>query len=461
MKQKRPERFEHFRRISTLLLEDEYSRVFEAWEAKRQEMMVVEKELAGVAVQISVVNEVLADTKLDAKLSTEALREEFELLHREGGVLLGIEINGVELHIFTKPIEHIQQNGSRSMLGQYKIVLSPVEGDKTRNANTFGAIKMAEWGWRGPFCHPEANIRNTYDGDAKAPCFGSQIVGSVHKALLDHDYKVLISLLLLYLAGDGRVPNSREKTQQDKEIYVPKQFYANEDARNQVREEYVNFVRQYRGEFRKNALQKELQEAEKNEQEKTELYGEVRKAWMLFGAKVKFLRSCIDTLPIEREFTGIHNLPSLANIMIGPDFIWAVFGPGRGVGSGAFKDIWFSGTFRVLVKPHEGLIQIWGMSLSSVAEEGFLRDRVYSGGDFKFSRHVKRLFATGLFGEALTVTHNILRGQEFEEKKMPQDEGLTKELVAEYLREHGFPDFDPPSQPQPQSQSFNEGDVWP
>lgn len=427
--------FENFKALSTFLLEEECKETLQKREEKRIEMLNLEKEITRILLRTEFLNDILSKSEEDEEFSDGSLAAEFELIHGYKS-FLGMEVRDEknELHLFTKPIEHIGYDENPRMLSQYKIVLKLDE--LGRSGNTFTGIKMAEWGWLGPYHHPEAYINDTFDAEPKSPCFGSQFVMSIEKSFLDYDCKVLIALLLHYLDSDSRLPVSRSSTQQTKEPYQEKPFYLSDFARNRTREKYIEFARRFKKAFRKKNLEEEILRLGRESIQKNSLWVEARKEFILLGIKSNFLRAYIDNLPLKEEFDAINGISALTVCHVGPNFIWLVFGPGKG--KGLYENVLFPGTFRVLIKIPEARIDVLGC-LSHLAEDGFLRNRLAGDSDLRQAWIIRKHFAKGLFGRGLVLLHNFLRGQELGEGK--EDEMVSKESIAQYLQNRTFPSF--------------------
>ncbi|MDP1629356.1 MAG: hypothetical protein Q8L57_01920, partial [bacterium] len=420
---------DQFGAASRFLLEQEHRNALTESRERQQRLLGLEKEIMEAATEIEMLKEILANPEKDEELSVERLREEFELIHRYKG-LSGVKIIGDELQIFTEPIEHIRQSEGRPrLLSQYKIVVnlySPPPNDGT----LFPGIRMAEWGWLGPFQHPEYSIQNTYGSAPKSPCFGNTYNSSIRKALYDQDYKVLIALLLHYLDSDDRPPQLREERTRDSEPYKPKPFYASDEIRNQTREDYINFVKKFRGTFRRQSLEERMSRLEGEEKQKIEDWSKERKLWLMLDAKAGFIRFYIGKLPAAEELDKILNLPAFMNMKVGSDFIWCVFGPGKGLAN--FKDVWFSGAARILVKMSGGETHIWHGPSSGA---GVLEDRFGYDRKLKYASSLLRSYCVrGLLGKMLVSIHNIIRGEIPEEGLTVED--ISVEQIAEYIRQN-------------------------
>lgn len=417
---------EDFARVSGLILERERAESSADIARKRNAMFALEEELIEAAAQVEIVQEVLRGKEAE-EFSQERLLAEFEVILRYKRVL-GLEVRGGdEICVYTRPIEHVSSNGERKMLSQYKIVIRPRETG--RNGNILEAVKMAEWGWLGSHHHSESNIRGTYNQLPKGPCFGSAYVTSIQKSLLDHDYPVLIQELLHYLDSDSRSPDLRRPEEQSTEPYEEKPFYAAEHDRQGMALAYTELVRRHRGTLRKRILEEELVRARAVEQGKAEAFKKAREAMVLARYEAKFVEYMVNTLPAEEELDKVLAIPSLTSIIIGSKFIWLAFGPGKGVDR--YKEVWFPGTFRVLVLPLEGILRIWGRRAAT--EDGLIKEQIDENGIHKHLTSLDSYFCRGRFGDALALIHDTLRGKEIPSQAAQGQEKTIEEMIRDFL----------------------------
>ncbi len=436
---KRKETFRNdFKKASCCVLEKEHRKILSASRDEKSEMINLEKELMELAIEIEMIKQILEDPEKDSEVSRETLSQEFDLIHAYKG-LLGIKVEEGKLHIFTEPIEY---SSGGVILSQFEIIINPGHPDALHNAwegngAIISGIKMREWGWRGPYAHPEGNISGTYGKEPKCPCFGQDYLLSVKRVYIDQDYKVLIALLLHYLDSDSRPPlvrpakleayNSEYKGPSE-EPYEPKPFYPAEEDRNKAREDYINFVKDTKGSDRKNKFEEMCRKKEAIEVEKTNKLIEIRKSCSCLSAKADFIRSYLDKLPLEEELEKIFNLPALNNMKIGSDFVWCVFGPAKG--RGRLAEVWFGETIRVLIMISSGVISIFSNSLP---KNGLLLDSLKY--PVRIKKSMKLCRAKGLYGTALIFLHDVLRGEEIGEKEVSELEKAVASSIEEFTAE--------------------------
>lgn len=434
-----------FGAVARLLLEEQERKLYKDWEGEWKKLIDLEKELAGLSTRLQMLNDLMANPETEEKFSREYLKKEFESIHSFKNFWRMEVRDNNELHIFTRPIEHVSSSGERRLLSQYKIVIRPGP-TSGRNGNKFSAITMQEYGWIGPYYHPEESMKATVNRTAAMPCFGIQYAESIEKLLMDHEYLFLIEGLLHYLDSDNRIPASRFEGARSREIYTPQPAYISEYQRNQTFEAYMNFVLLFRKNMRRQALQNQVSQLESDTKQKRELLYDARRQCELLSVAAQFIRHYAEELPVIEELDEILNIPALINIRVGPDFIWLVFGPGKG--KGPYCDVLFPGSFRVLLKPLEGKLSVWGrLNPATHPEDGFLKEYLTSAGNFKHAiftfKGYEDYFVRGLVGKALGLLYDVLRGQNIENLKLLGTE-ITEEMIKKYIKDKVFQNPSPP-----------------
>ena len=317
-----------------------------------------EKNLADLRFQLGMLERSLAEKGNTEDLSDANLGQEFEIIHRFKNVL-GVKIDFGNLHIYTAPIEKLEASGEKRMLSQFEIALTL--SDTTRTSNTFPGIRMREWGWRGPYRHPEGSFANTPDV-LTPPCFGPEFAAKVHEALEAGDTRLLVHMCLHYLDSDNRSAVYRSITSISE--YIPQLFYNNDMLLERTKNEYIRHIRGVHAGLRdkvtKSVAEKitvDIEALEKNSMEG------LQQERMLI-AEQRFVQAYGATISHENELQSLLTIPSLIGLEMYPDFLWAVFGPGPGT-TYESKVYWFSDILRIAVFPNAGRICVYGRKGSS------------------------------------------------------------------------------------------------
>lgn len=413
----------------------------------RKKIKETERQLVASALQIEINTRLLKDPAYEKNFSKETIAEEFELIHTLKGVL-GIKIVGDDLCVYTEPIRHIGDAYSAEpqrhppVLGQYKIILNML--NLKRASNTFPeAIKIAKWGWRGPFDHPEATFKDSNEQKPGAPCFGATFVGSIEKALMDHDYATLIHLMLHYLDSDTRQATMRNAA--DPHPYKKTDFYTPEYAKETACDDYVAYVKKFRETIRKENIRKAIQDGCDQERNQGKACA-ARRQELLFieeGA-LPFLERHFNLLNTKQEWEILLAMPSLIAIEAGEKFIWLAFGPGQG--AGAFNKSMFLGTFRIFVDIIQGNVRVYGKRTAYPAEQdAFIGESVESDGKLNSVVFFEHLMAMGYYGQACATIYDYIRGLSFGSRENEMIRESKRALIEKFLEEKAFPPFKNPA----------------
>lgn len=437
---KQEELFLSFVSFSRIPVLRELERTHRAIAEKRPFIDIKEEEMSALRLKIELFQEVENRIELDETLSTSYLYEEFETIHRLRG-LLGIEIRHNELHVFTEPIEHVRAD-ERAQLSQFHIAIDPA--NHMESGNTVGGIKMEEYGWLGPFRHPDGAFTNA---NLSSPCFGQQFVPSVRKAFYSDDFRLTIALLLHYLDSDSRAPVRRQTVIAEPDMYEAKPFYINEAHRKRTHDDFVAFVKQFRGKLRKQTIAAEIKELLEQEEKAIREWANIRKDFSFLCLKEKYLTKWCHDLSSRAEFDLLCNMPALMHMHIGHDFLWLIFGPGKGMEN--FARMWFPGVVRILIKPIDRKIIMWGENNSQerlLFPPGY-RDSTYKlfseMGDMLKGWKNESFFAKGLMGRGIEALYREIRGDKtaLEKQEPAPAKTVTEEELEVYLQNSVFPAF--------------------
>lgn len=409
----------------------------------RKKIKETERQLIASAIQIEVHTRLLKDPAYEKEFSKETIAEEFNLIHNLKG-LLGIKIIEDDLCIYTEPIHHIGDAYASEppkyahILGQYKIILNMT--NITRSNNIFPeAIKIAKYGWRGPFDHPEITFKESTEQKPGAPCFGATFVGSIEKTLMDHDYATLIHLMLHYLDSDTRQATPRNAV--DPHPYQKTDFYTSEYTRKRACDDYVAYVKKFRETIRKERIQKAIRDGREQEKNQGKACTVHRQELSLIeqGA-VPFVERHLDTLNTKQEWKAMLDMPSLINIQTGKNFLWLAFGPGEGAGS--FNKSLFLGTFRIFIDISKGNIRVYGKrTMSPPEQDAFIGESVEPDGKLNSVIFVEHLMAMGYYGRACAAVYDYVRGLSFGSRENEMIRENKHKLVQKFLEEKTFPVF--------------------
>lgn len=409
----------------------------------RKKIKETERQLIASAIQIEAHTRLLKDPGYEKKFSKETIAEEFDLIHNLKGVL-GIQITGDDLCIYTEPIRYIGDAYSAEpqrhppVLGQYKIILNMT--NVKRSSNTFPeAIKIAKWGWRGPFDHPEITFKDSTEQKPGAPCFGSTFVGSVEKTLTDHDYPTLIHLLLHYLDSDTRPAAPRNAV--DPHPYKKTDFYNTEYTRKRACDDYIAYVKKFRETIRKERIRKAIQDGCEQEKNQGKACAAHRQELFLIEQEaLPFLEWHFHQLNITLEWKTLIDMPSLINIEAGKNFIWLAFGPGHGAGS--FNKSMFLGTFRIFVDIQKGNIRVYGKRTAYSAEQdAFIGESVEADGKLNSVTIFEHMLVMGYYGQACATIYDYVRGLSFGSHENELVRQSKHELIEKFLEQKAFPVF--------------------
>ncbi|MBI2450388.1 MAG: hypothetical protein HYV47_02530 [Candidatus Nealsonbacteria bacterium] len=282
------------------------------------------EELLTVGLQISQIKERLNNPL--RHLKKEELEKEFEKILRMEAIW-GVEIKDNILTAFTGPLSMERRNGGRyaaPQIGQHRIVIDFHEGS--------GAVRIGTYGWRGPYEHSAvARVPDHRDGPFK-PCWGSVIDNALAKALADFDMPSLIHLALTFLVFDENKPSLCKLYKEGEPPPEKKPFYATDEARDDVRQAYVELARNYREYSALGELNKKLDLLGQQEFYLIDVLREIRqKNQDLLGnrwAAERLIKNCFP----DDEFKKLLNDANLIYFSLGRDWIFCSFCSQRGVG---------------------------------------------------------------------------------------------------------------------------------
>lgn len=427
--------------LSRLPVEATYENIFRERETKREEGEKLNGELMELGMEIDTLDELLSNPTFDEMLDPERIRDEFELIHRQQYVL-GLRIEDDKLVVYTEPIVHYNTKGEARTLSQYKVAIIPEGNQLLSGGNSTQGVGFVEYGWAGPFQHNDTNFsKNRESGKfAQAPCFGGILWPSIRKAFVDQDYPVLLALLLHFLDSDGRALRERLGDEQSKEQYVVEPFYESDEERERVCEQYVAFTKKYRGDYRGKYIRDAREKAYEERERKAKGFATVRSDAWLLSLKTAYLHRYLKDMDPTEQLKFLQDLPDLIACEVGPESLWAVFGPGEAKIHA--KSVVLPQTLRVILRPAEPSMLVSGPGNRSE------RQKLSSS----HMPNAKTALRWGNLGMALQVLFKTLRGLD-DSMGVVSDE-FSREVAAKILE-----DFFGPSLSPPQEKAFSEADL--
>jgi len=399
------------------------------FEGALKDRVKLESEITALGREDQITRELIETFKEREALHDKELEEEFDaLLDREE--VWGIKINTDTIVVYTKPIKHIriyEHNAERreTLLSQFEITIS-MELVSSGAQYDNPQIKETPDGWRSQFWHP---------GHQHLHCRGPYIVDVINKALADRDVRAMIHYALAYLSLDRREPISRVDLGATPTPYEPKPFYENDEKKNEAREAYIKLVKKYTSRARIKILEQDLAEINRKAKEKRTALLNIRNVTETLRVKLNFLCHLSASLKADSELADILALKSLSFLEIGSDFIWLVFGPGRGFGKS--RNIWFNEELRLAVRMKDEKVQITNTPNQKSA---FLEDRVCVNVSKRYleavsSSSIKRAFWRGRVGQLVCAVFKFLRGSNSGIRDLTGVKPFSEKEIKKFIEE--------------------------
>jgi hypothetical protein len=225
--------------------------------------------------------------------------------------------------------------------------------------------------------------------------------------------------------------------------YVPEPFYANELMRENAKAEYVRYIREVKLKKQRKELEVELENLIRACEGVEKLTATMRETERVLVLQQHIARMRESTISYAKEFDTLLHISTLTWLEVGAEFLWAVFGPGRGT-SLVSEDYVFPETLRVLVSMRTGLVRAWGRKGSSGLPHVSATQIDLIGVPKDTAVRIRKLLVLGSLGEGVRELYEALRGRLFianskgEEEFTEHMEQIWEAIAGSYQESFSF-----------------------